>query len=227
MSLPNLSLLYALDALLKEESIAGAAARQGVSASAMSRSIAQLRDLVGDLLLVRAGAEFVLTQRALNMRDEVARLVSEAEMLLRSPQELRPETMTRRFVVSAGEGFVETYGADLITRVTAEAPNVRLNFVSKVDASGTDLRLGKADVEIGVIADHTAPEIRTRALYRDHFVGVVRDGHRLLQNGGTVSLESLLAERHVALQRGGVSMGPVGQVLAAHYLERGRKLPCL
>jgi DNA-binding transcriptional LysR family regulator len=51
----DLNLLIALDALLAEGSVAGAAQRLGLSASAMSRALARLRAATGDPLLVRAG----------------------------------------------------------------------------------------------------------------------------------------------------------------------------
>jgi DNA-binding transcriptional LysR family regulator len=57
----DLNLLTALDALLAEGSVAGAARRLGLSASAMSRTLARLRAATGDPLLVRAGRGMVPT----------------------------------------------------------------------------------------------------------------------------------------------------------------------
>jgi hypothetical protein len=51
----DLNLLVALDALLAEGSVAGAARRLGLSSSAMSRTLTRLRSATGDPLLVRAG----------------------------------------------------------------------------------------------------------------------------------------------------------------------------
>ena len=55
----DLNLLTALDALLADGSVAGAAQRLGLSASAMSRTLARLRAATGDPLLVRAGRGLV------------------------------------------------------------------------------------------------------------------------------------------------------------------------
>ena len=60
----DLNLLPALDALLAEGSVAGAARRLGLSASAMSRALARLRAATGDPLLVRAGRGMVPSPRA-------------------------------------------------------------------------------------------------------------------------------------------------------------------
>lgn len=61
MAEPDLNLLLALDVLLNEASVAAAARRLGLSASAMSRTLSRLRSVTGDPLLVRAGRNMVLT----------------------------------------------------------------------------------------------------------------------------------------------------------------------
>ncbi|MDU2540136.1 MAG: LysR family transcriptional regulator, partial [Klebsiella sp.] len=61
MSDPDFNLLVALDILLSEASVAGAARRLNLSTSAMSRTLSRLRDVTGDPILVRAGRNMVLT----------------------------------------------------------------------------------------------------------------------------------------------------------------------
>ena len=61
MSDVDLNLLVALDALLAENSVTGAARRLGLSASAMSRTLKRLRSAMSDPLLVRAGRGLVPT----------------------------------------------------------------------------------------------------------------------------------------------------------------------
>jgi len=58
----NLNLLLALDALLGERSVAAAAKLARVTPSAMSHSLAELRGLLGDPLLVRSGRAMLLTR---------------------------------------------------------------------------------------------------------------------------------------------------------------------
>jgi DNA-binding transcriptional LysR family regulator len=83
MPSPDLNLLVALDVLLAEGSVARAAKRLQLSPSAMSRTLARLRDTTGDQLLVRAGRGLVPTPRALELRERVGALVQEAEATLR------------------------------------------------------------------------------------------------------------------------------------------------
>ncbi len=59
----DFNLLIVLDVLLAEGSVARAARRLKLSPSAMSRSLARLRETMGDPLLVRAGRGLVATPR--------------------------------------------------------------------------------------------------------------------------------------------------------------------
>ena len=60
----NLTLLPALEALLETRSVTAAARRTSVSQSAMSHSLARLREVLGDPLLTPAGRNLVLSPRA-------------------------------------------------------------------------------------------------------------------------------------------------------------------
>src|SRR5246127_5845448 len=67
-----LTLLVALDALLREANVSRAAMRIGLSQPAASHALQRLRDLVKDPLLVRAGTRMELTPRALSLRAPLA-----------------------------------------------------------------------------------------------------------------------------------------------------------
>ncbi|HTI33277.1 MAG TPA: LysR family transcriptional regulator [Miltoncostaea sp.] len=218
MPRPDLNLLVTLDAVLAEGSVTGAARRLGLSPSAMSRALARLRETTGDPLLVRAGRGLVPTPRALELRDQVARLVQDAEAALRPAEAPDLTTLERTFTLRTSEGFVENFGPDLIARVAAEAPRVRLRFVAKPDKAAAPLREGGVDLETGVIEPTTGPELRAQALFRDRLVAVVRDGHPLAR--ARVTRDRYLAGRHVAVARDGVRQWPIDDALEALGLER-------
>jgi DNA-binding transcriptional LysR family regulator len=215
----DLNLLTALDALLAEGSVAGAARRLNLSDSAMSRTLARLRAATGDPLLVRAGRGMVATPRAEALRDRVRELAQEARAVLRPAVErLDPAALTRTFTIRANEGFVEAFAARVVAAVTAAAPGVRLRFAPKPDKNVAPLREGLIDLEIGVLGE-TGPEVRVQALFRDHFVGVVREGHPLLE-AGEITPERYAACGHVVASRRMHKNGPVDSALAALGLAR-------
>jgi DNA-binding transcriptional LysR family regulator len=218
MAKPDLNLLFTLEVLLAEGSVARAARRLRLSPSAMSRALARLREATGDPLLVRAGRGLVPTPRALELRERVGPLVEGGEAVLRPAVKIDFKTLARTFTLRTSEGFVENFGPDLIARVGAEAPGVRLFFVQKPNKDSAPLREGAVDLETGVVDKATAPELRVQALFRDRYVGVVRNGHPL--GKGKITPARYAAGRHVAVSRLGIDKGPIDEALGALGLKR-------
>jgi DNA-binding transcriptional LysR family regulator len=214
----DLNLLPALDALLTEGSVTGAARRLGLSVSAMSRTLARLRSMTGDPLLARAGGGMVPTPRAIAMRDQVREVARDARALL-GPDiaEIDPATLERTFVVRANEGFVALFAAPLVAAVVRAAPRVRLRFVPRLVKDALGLRDGRIDLEIGVLGK-SGPEVRTRAIFRDRFVGAARIGHPLL--AFPVTAASYAQCMHVVASRKAVVEGPIDEALADLDLRR-------
>lgn len=218
MSMPDLNLLVTLDVLLSEGNVTRAAQRLRLSPSAMSRSLARLRETTGDPLLVRAGRGLVPTPRALELRDKVNQLVQDAEAALRPAKAPDLNQLHRTFTLRTSEGFAENFGPDLIARVGMEAPGVLLRFVQKLDKDSAQLREGTIDLETGVVVTTMGPEIRTQALFRDRFVGVVRLGHPLSQ--GEITPARYVTGRHIGISRRGLEMGPIDDALSLLGLKR-------
>lgn len=221
MSVPDLNLLLSLDALLAEGSVARAARRLRLSPSAMSRTLARLRETTGDPLLVRAGRGLVPSPRALEIRDRVNQLVHEANAVLGPADGLDLGRLTRSFTLRTREGFVENFGAPLIARVGREAPGVQLRFVRKADKDNAPLRDGSVDLETGVVGRSTGPEVRARSLFRDRVVGVVRLEHALGQLGkGEITPSRYAADGHIGVSRRGRDKGAIDEALQALGLKR-------
>jgi len=215
----DLNLLTALDALLVEGTVVGGARRLGLSASAMSRTLARLRAATGDPLLVRAGRGMVPTPHATELRERVRDLSQDAQAVLRPiVTSLDLAELKRTFTIRSNEGFVEVFAAHLVTAVTAVAPNVRLHFAPKHDKDVRALREGFVDLEIGVLGK-SGPEVRIQTLFRDHFVCAVREGHPILGRG-KVTPKRYAACGHVVASRRGHDSGPVDEALAPLGLSR-------
>jgi DNA-binding transcriptional LysR family regulator len=218
MARPDLNLLFTLDVLLAEGSVARAARRLRLSPSAMSRALARLREATGDPLLVRAGRGLVPSPRALELRERVSQLVHDAEAALRPANQLALGRLDRTFTLRTSEGFVENFGARLLARVSEEAPGVRLRFLPKLDKDSAPLREGTVDLETGVVGKTTGPEVRAQALFRDRFIGVVRTGHPLSK--GQITAARYAAAKHVLVSRRGMGKGPIDDAFVTAGLER-------
>ena len=218
MAVPDLNLLVTLEVLLAEGSVAGAAKKLRLSPSAMSRALARLRTATGDPLLVRAGRGLVPTPRALELRGHVGRIVQDGAAVLSPAAALDLGKLSRTFTLRTSEGFVENFGPALIARIAKEAPGARLRFIAKPDKDSEALRDASVDLETGVIGETTGPEVRTQALFKDRFVGVVRKRHALAK--GNVTAARYAGGRHILVSRRGLDKGPIDDAMKKTGLER-------
>ncbi|MQY02006.1 LysR family transcriptional regulator [Actinomadura macrotermitis] len=213
----DLNLLVALDALLEEGSVTGAADRLHLSGPAMSRTLGRIRKALGDPVLVRSGRAMAPTPRALAIRAEVHELVQRAHGLFASAEELDPASLTGSFTLQAEEGTVATIGGRLLEWVSREAPGVTLRFLGEGPLDDHRLRRDTVDLELGVI-DRRSPETRIEPLPEDRMVTVVRPGHPLAE--GRATLSDWAASSQLVFSRRGRLTGPVDELLAGLGLSR-------
>lgn len=214
----DLNLLAALEVLLEEQSVQGAARRLHLSEPAMSRTLGRIRRALGDPILVRAGRQMVPTPRALAVRAEVSAVVERARALFAPGGDADLRTLSRMFTILGHDALVATQGAALFARAAREAPGIRLRFLSESHLDAPLLRQGTADLEVGVI-DTTAPEVHVETVYEERMLGVVRAGHPLLT--GELTPDRFAGEAgHLVVSRRGRQRGPIDDALAELGLVR-------
>ncbi|GAA3038565.1 LysR family transcriptional regulator [Kitasatospora albolonga] len=213
----DLNLLTALDALLEEGSVAGAAARLHVTAPAMSRSLGRIRKATGDQILVRTGRSMVPTTRALAIRAEVHALVQQAHRLLSARQDLELASLERVFTVRWHDALTSACGPALITAVHRDAPGVRLRLSAEPGTDDAELRRGEVDLESSS-SPPTLPDIRHRLVGSDRLAVAVRPGHPLTE--GALTIERYAAAEHLTLSRRGRLHDAIDHALSARGLER-------
>ncbi|WIB76706.1 LysR family transcriptional regulator [Curtobacterium sp. MCPF17_002] len=226
----DLNLLTALDALLEEQSVTGAADRLHLSAPAMSRALGRIRQATGDEILVRAGRVMRPTPRALAMHAEVRSLVLRSREVLTPETTLDVGTLHRTFTIRAHDALVSVLAPQLVERTRLVAPGVALRFLGEANGDDTDLRRGLVDLEIGSAAPAVA-EIDHDQVATDPLVGLARRGNPLLGDGddadadadadedavdlATVDLAAWAAAPHVVVSRRGRFGDRIDEVLAA------------
>ncbi|MFE4602710.1 LysR family transcriptional regulator [Kitasatospora indigofera] len=214
----DLNLLAALDALLEEGSVAGAAARLHVTAPAMSRSLGRIRRTTGDQILVRTGRTMTPTPYAIAVRQQVHELLHEVQRVLAPSRELDLATLERTFTLRWHDSLVALSGPALLAAVRREAPGVRLRFVAESDVDTPGLRRGEVDLEAN--ADRAgAPDIRTEKVGETRVVIVVRQGHPLTRVR-IVTAEQYAAAEHVTVSRRGNLGNALDDALARLGLTR-------
>ena len=214
----NLNSLLAFDALLAEAGATRAAARLGVTQSAMSHTLRGLRDALGDPLFVRGSGGLVPTPRALALGEPVREGLAALERGLRSAADFDPATSTRRFVLALGDGLALRLGPALIARLRAEAPGVELVFRADLrDGAPDALERGETDISC-VVQTPEWPGLRRRKLMTDDFVCVVRQGHPSLKGG--IDLDLFARLPHLLISPAGDGPSVVDRLLAERGLAR-------
>ncbi|GAA4533466.1 LysR family transcriptional regulator [Amycolatopsis samaneae] len=211
------NLAVALDALLSEQSVTRAAARLHTSPAAMSRTLARLRRVLQDPLLVRAGQAMVPTPRAQALREEAAAVVRGLGALLSPGTGADPATLRGTCTLQAADLVGAALATGLLGLTRREAPGVSLRFRAEDLEAGPALRDGRIDLEVGAI-DHVDPETQVEKLLTLRMVAAVRPGHPLL--GDPLTPARLAAAEHVAVSRRGRFTGPLDTALAEHDLRR-------
>ncbi|MBE3008840.1 LysR family transcriptional regulator [Microbispora sp. NEAU-D428] len=213
----DLNLLVALDVLLDEESVSGAAYRLHLSGPAMSRTLARIRRALGDPVLVRSGRAMAPTPYALSIKPEVREIVERAGALFRTRPDFDPDRLERSFSLLTDDTLVAVLGPRLLDRVRRVAPGVSLRFLPEGREDHRALREGLADIAIAVVGE-SASDTRIEPLLTDDNVGVVRRGHPLLD--GALTPERYAAADHVTASRRGLAHGPIDEALTSLGLTR-------
>jgi DNA-binding transcriptional LysR family regulator len=105
MQLPDMNLLIALDVLLDEGSVVGAARSLNLSPPAMSRTLQRIRDALGDPVLVRTRRGLVPTPKALELHDQIRQVVEQAAALFHSASEVDMRSLHRRSSIRTNDFF--------------------------------------------------------------------------------------------------------------------------
>lgn len=186
--LARLRLLVVLDALLREGSVAKAAAGLGLQSSAVSRLLSQLREVYGDVLFTRTANGLVPTPFAERLRLHVRALVAETDRLIDAPfdpapepPDMRPDDWTRPPLIATpplavrpevllqGQPTPEQFAQKLANIGHNAPPQTRLAKYIATSASGPGqtrpLALDEADDALSIILNGEADPIQTGALF--------------------------------------------------------------
>ncbi|MBB4895054.1 DNA-binding transcriptional LysR family regulator [Streptomyces olivoverticillatus] len=216
MQLPDMNLLPALNALLREGSVTGAAAEMSVSASAMSRTLGRLRRVLGDPLLVPAGRGLALTPRALELRPQVEAALIGALAALQPAQPLDIASVARQFTVRTNDGLAVVIGPELTGRIAREAPGIRLRILPECEEDPADLR-DRVDLDIGHLPE-LPHDVRSLELPPHGYAAVCRADSPHAQ--GPLTVEGFAAAAHITVSRRGRFHSVVDERLAELGLRR-------
>jgi DNA-binding transcriptional LysR family regulator len=162
----DLNLLRVFAALIDERSVLRAGHRVGLSQSAVSHSLARLRETLGDDLFVRTTAGMQPTARALAMAAPVREALVRIELAVGSAQ-FDPADSRRQFSLAADDYITALIVPQIFGLLKIEAPHVDLMIRprTRIDLA-EQIDLGRVDMALGSFA--AMPErLKSNILFHD------------------------------------------------------------
>ncbi len=214
----DLTLLIVLRDLIRHRKTTRVADNLGLGQSAISHSLARLRDIFGDPLFVRRPDGLEPTDRALRLLPVIDQVLSLVEQAVRDDHSFDPANARRTFRIAANDYVSSLIAPPLIAALAAKAPAARLSIDFAVGAQAVErLRRHEIDLAIGRF-DLMADDVETRFLFDESFVTIMGPTHPLRHR--PLDLAGFLAEDHVLVSFQGGFSGFVDTALAKINRQR-------
>jgi DNA-binding transcriptional LysR family regulator len=200
----DLNLLRALSHLLETRSVSAAARKAGLSQPAMSRTLARLRKLFQDPLLVQAGRRSLLSEHAQTLLPKLQDALAAIQATLGAAPHFDPARESFDVRIAANDYVAGALLGPWQRSLRPLAPSMRLFVESVSSQSVVQLATGELDLMIGPAVRQ--PELGldrfvVRPLWQDRYVCAMR-----LRNpcaGARVPLRSLARQPRVGIDCGG------------------------
>lgn len=211
----DLNLLKVFDAVMEERSVLRASQRVALSQSAVSHSLARLREMLEDDLFVRTATGMQPTARALTMAPQVREALRSLEAAVEQPRFV-PAASTRQFTLAANDFTTMVLASPLLKILGLEAPAIDLIIkpVTRIDLA-EQIDLGRIDVAIGVFSDPPS-RFRTSLLFEYDDVLIVGGKRKL----GRIDNAALARMPLVVVSFGGEQEGAIGGFISERGLAR-------
>lgn len=219
----DLNLLRVFDALMRERSVTRAGEQIGLSQPAVSSALNRLRAILDDQLLVRRGSEMVPTPRAEALAPAVREALAQVEKALAGDRVFEVAKAERTFTLLGSDFFADLLMPRLASRVSMQAPGVRLRLV---DSSFGDVdRLLQDDV-IDLALErplNVSDWISSEPLFESDFVVVAAKSEPALASvapGREIPVELYCSLRHAIRSTDGSLSGVIDEALASKGFAR-------
>lgn len=196
----DLNLLVALNTLLAERSVSAAAERLNLTPSAMSHTLARLRQQFNDELLIQTGRKLMLTARAEALVVPLRETLLRIEQLIADTPSFDPASCTRCIRILASDYALSVILAAAIPRMKATAAHMVFE-VLQIDDPVSQLTQGDVDLLVAP-QQFLAPEHPFARLFDDEYVLVMWSGSTLAQEDITEDRYFSLGHAAVILPRG-------------------------
>lgn len=214
----DLNLLVTLHALLLEKHVSKAALRLHKSQPAVSHSLAHLRKIFDDPLLIRRSGRLELTARANELMQPLTDALEQLGALL-DPPKFDPTHAQRVFRLTMSDYGARVLLPGLVHTLRAIAPGIDLEISqASREAMLVNVIDGETDMALGVFPEPVPDELHMHTLFVERFA-CLADSSTLPENG-VLDLNAWLERPHVLVAMHAGIDNEIGQALAREGLSR-------
>jgi DNA-binding transcriptional LysR family regulator len=194
----DLNLLVAFDALMSIRSVSRAAAKLGITQSALSHALKRLRVMFGDPLMQRGPRGMEPTERALSLQHPIKDILANIQSVISTKLTFDPAITKRTFKLSMSDAMSVEALPLIVRKLRKTAPNIDL-LVTTSGPKDACNRIINDEVEIAIgVFPHVQPGLLRCELYRDELICVADKNNPLLRRG-RMTEKAYLASPHVTV----------------------------
>jgi len=195
----DVRLMRTLLLLVTECSVSRTAEILGQTQPTVSLALKRLRELIGDPILVRSGGVLVPTERGLELRATLQRLLVDIDALLAPLPSFDPARSERRFRIAAANCLDSAFLPRIFARLAEEAPKASIDVATLPGPDELMAHLADGSLDL-VVGNWPRPpeQLRLAPLLSTSIKCVVAGDHRLAGTVGPLGMDQYLAERHLS-----------------------------
>jgi DNA-binding transcriptional LysR family regulator len=182
-----------------------------------------LRSLFNDPLLLRTSGGMLPTSKALELATPVKQLLADIGQLIQQADGFDPATTEVTFTIAASDYIEYAILPRLVDFLEARAPHARISM-RPIDFRLVGKQIEAGEVDLGILGAGAAPpNVRSRPLYLERFVAVVRRDHPRVRD--RLTLDQFCELDHLLVApSGGSFTAQADEALAAVGRQRFVKL---
>ena len=181
----DLNLLKALNSLIATESITRMGEHLGITQPAASRVMTRLRQALADPLLVRTSKGYVLTPRALALKQAAADALAKANHVF-SATDFAPQTSLRQFRVASTDYGSMVVLNGVLRSIAGQGKMLGIHIEPWKERTLEDLESGELD--LALYSDDPVPgDFHTRDLFKETYGALMAKTHPLALNTDSLS----------------------------------------
>ena len=177
----DLNLLISLQVLLEERNVSRAAERLFITQPAMSKTLSRLRQLFDDPLFTRSSHGMQPTPRAMELAANLGDILRNITQLV-ADQAFDPRSFNGEITLALSEYIGVALLPELARRLQAQAPQLSIRVITRVENQLEELALGNLDFAIHIQLSDYGDEFRIHKLGGSPPAILTRENHPLTRD---------------------------------------------